>query len=176
MIEGAAACAAFCACANGDARRKPNKSKTENSENRVALFMAASLPLMSDPAPGLLKLIIDLFGAIFIRQAGTWMPRLVSIPLRLRRIGKACEVFPFLFPIGGMCYKSSSKGRTGMEQPEAIVPPAKPAKSGAVAPGLKQETEYASAYCPRCSARLEQRSCKMICTACGYYMSCSDFY
>jgi hypothetical protein len=63
-----------------------------------------------------------------------------------------------------------------MQQPEPIVPPAKPGKSSRVAPGLKQETEYTSAYCPRCSARLEQRSCKMICAACGYYMSCSDFY
>ena len=63
-----------------------------------------------------------------------------------------------------------------MQQSEANVSPAKPEKSSRVGPGLKQETEYASAYCPRCSARLEQRSCKMICGACGYYMSCSDFY
>jgi hypothetical protein len=38
------------------------------------------------------------------------------------------------------------------------------------------ETEFASEYCPRCSARLAARSCKMICPGCGYYMSCSDFY
>jgi hypothetical protein len=39
-----------------------------------------------------------------------------------------------------------------------------------------EEPDFASAYCPRCSARLEQRSCKMTCPTCGYYMSCSDFY
>ncbi len=36
--------------------------------------------------------------------------------------------------------------------------------------------EVALNYCPRCSARLASRSCKLICPACGYYMSCSDFY
>ncbi len=38
------------------------------------------------------------------------------------------------------------------------------------------EEEVASNYCPRCSARLAARSCKLVCPACGYYMSCSDFY
>jgi uncharacterized Zn finger protein (UPF0148 family) len=38
------------------------------------------------------------------------------------------------------------------------------------------EAEMASNYCPRCSARLAARSCKLICPSCGYYMSCSDFY
>lgn len=41
---------------------------------------------------------------------------------------------------------------------------------------IQGEQELAISYCPRCSARLASRSCKMICQSCGYYMSCSDFY
>jgi hypothetical protein len=31
-------------------------------------------------------------------------------------------------------------------------------------------------YCPICSTLLESRRCKLICTVCGYYMSCADYY
>ena len=30
-------------------------------------------------------------------------------------------------------------------------------------------------YCPVCSLRLASRKCKLFCTQCGYYMSCSDY-
>jgi len=36
--------------------------------------------------------------------------------------------------------------------------------------------EDASRYCPVCSQRLLSRRCKLICTVCGYYMSCADYY
>ena len=36
--------------------------------------------------------------------------------------------------------------------------------------------EDASRYCPVCSHRLESKRCKLVCTVCGYYMSCADYY
>ncbi|MGA2510039.1 MAG: hypothetical protein ABSG27_07395 [Candidatus Acidiferrales bacterium] len=42
--------------------------------------------------------------------------------------------------------------------------------------GASGQPELAMSYCPRCSARLASRSCKLICPDCGYYMSCSDFH
>src|SRR5260370_24884958 len=31
-------------------------------------------------------------------------------------------------------------------------------------------------YCPVCSTRLTEMKCTLICTRCGYYMSCADYY
>jgi len=75
-----------------------------------------------------------------------------------------------------MCYKHSFKERPDMTQPTAVNLREGESGSQTGAGSIKREPEVASEFCPGCSARLAQRSCKLICPACGYYMSCSDFY
>ena len=31
-------------------------------------------------------------------------------------------------------------------------------------------------FCPRCSIRLAEIKCELLCAKCGYYMSCADYY
>lgn len=40
----------------------------------------------------------------------------------------------------------------------------------------RRNLEEAGLYCPRCSSRLSEMKCKLLCARCGYYMSCADYY
>jgi len=60
-----------------------------------------------------------------------------------------------------------------MQMMDGIAPMAVPTER---TEGPEPAPEQACLFCPVCSARLAPRKCKLICTACGYYMSCSDYY
>ncbi len=56
-------------------------------------------------------------------------------------------------------------------------PAAEISQSGAGGTGAEaQAAEHHCQVCPTCSHRLTGHRCKLICTHCGYYMSCADYY
>lgn len=82
---------------------------------------------------------------------------------------------------GGMCYNRMAVSDAGkQEMAPGDVRGATVLRSQttetAAQPAQRVEQEDASRYCPVCSQRLESRRCKLMCNACGYYMSCADYY
>jgi hypothetical protein len=39
-----------------------------------------------------------------------------------------------------------------------------------------ERVDHHCQICPTCSARLTGHRCKLVCTQCGYYLSCADYY
>lgn len=90
--------------------------------------------------------------------------------------------FPILYPLfPTLCYnrlavEPAAKWQKALVSAEPEQAAAQSAASLQDAQGFVARTEDPSRYCPVCSHRLESRRCKLICSVCGYYMSCSDYY
>ena len=43
-------------------------------------------------------------------------------------------------------------------------------------PASDRVVDHHCQICPNCSNRLTGHHCKLVCTRCGYYLSCADYY
>jgi ribosomal protein S27AE len=66
------------------------------------------------------------------------------------------------------------------QRPEALDPDcgaavSHPGAAAAAEPGGAQ-VEHHCQICPNCGHQLSGHHCKLVCSGCGYYMSCADYY
>jgi hypothetical protein len=66
------------------------------------------------------------------------------------------------------------------QRPQALDPDfsAEVSHPGAAGETVAEEppVDHHCQICPNCGHRLSGHSCKLVCTGCGYYMSCADYY
>ena len=48
--------------------------------------------------------------------------------------------------------------------------------AAAAAPQVDPPIDHHCQVCPTCGQRLTGHRCKLVCSGCGYYMSCADYY
>ena len=52
----------------------------------------------------------------------------------------------------------------------------KPEIESAAQPDADPAASEVMQVCPNCSTQLRDKSCKLVCPLCGFFLSCSDFY
>jgi NADH pyrophosphatase NudC (nudix superfamily) len=43
-------------------------------------------------------------------------------------------------------------------------------------PGKQVQAADVSRFCPNCGSEMKESRCKLACSGCGFFLSCSDFY
>jgi hypothetical protein len=66
------------------------------------------------------------------------------------------------------------------ERPRALDPDFLPDREGDLPEddreGSAASVDHHCQICPTCGYRLTGHHCKLVCTQCGYYLSCADYY
>jgi hypothetical protein len=62
------------------------------------------------------------------------------------------------------------------QRPRALDPDFETVISHGEALEAARPVEHHCQVCPTCSNQLSGHHCKLVCTQCGYYLSCADYY
>jgi len=62
------------------------------------------------------------------------------------------------------------------QRPRALDPDFSPEINECTIGEAVKPVEHVCQVCPTCGNRLTGHHCKLVCTECGYYLSCADYY